>query len=79
MSLELISLALVNKLLDGEPTPTASENLDEDEDKERVRIAKLVEKLRLHTIFLCMSLIHKIIIVSLVCRRAVDLSLFLTQ
>lgn len=50
MSLEPISLALVDKLLDGEPTVNALENLDADERKERARVAKLVEKLKLHTV-----------------------------
>ena len=50
MSLEPISLALVSKLLDGEPASSAPEKLDEDEQKEGARIAKLVEKLRLHTV-----------------------------
>ncbi len=50
MSLQPISLALLDRLLDGEPTATASENLDADERRERARIAKLVEKLRLHTV-----------------------------
>ncbi|KAF7508586.1 hypothetical protein GJ744_009135 [Endocarpon pusillum] len=50
MSLEPISLALMDKLPDGEPTTFALGHLDMDEEKERLRIAKLVEKLRLHTV-----------------------------
>ncbi len=50
MSLEPISLALLDKFLDGEPAAKALENLDMEEEKERARIAKLVEKLKLHTV-----------------------------
>jgi phosphatidylinositol N-acetylglucosaminyltransferase subunit Q len=50
MSLEPISLALLDKVLDGESATSAPENLDADERKERARIAKLVEKLKFHTV-----------------------------
>jgi phosphatidylinositol N-acetylglucosaminyltransferase subunit Q len=50
MSLEPISLALVDKLLDGEPAADSPSYLDADEEGDRARIAKLVEKLKLHTV-----------------------------
>lgn len=50
MSLEPISLALLEKLHDGERSTSPLKSLDADEEKERIRIAKLVEKLKLHTV-----------------------------
>lgn len=50
MSLEPISLALADRLIDGEPIVNALGNLDADEEKEQARIARLVGKLKLHTV-----------------------------
>jgi phosphatidylinositol N-acetylglucosaminyltransferase subunit Q len=50
MSLEPISLALVDKLLEEASAASTSDYLDADEMKERARVLKLVEKLRLHTV-----------------------------
>jgi phosphatidylinositol N-acetylglucosaminyltransferase subunit Q len=51
ISLEPISLALADELLEEESAANAMETLDVDEEKERARIARLVEKLKLHTVF----------------------------
>ena len=50
MSLQPISLALVDNLLDGESVANNRENLDPDEKKEQARVTKLVEKLKQHTV-----------------------------
>jgi phosphatidylinositol N-acetylglucosaminyltransferase subunit Q len=50
MSLEPISLALGDRVFEGELGASILENMDVEEERERARIAKLVEKLKLHTV-----------------------------
>ena len=50
MSLEPISLALLDNSYETKKSPTISFPRDEEEERERVRVARLVEKLKLHTV-----------------------------
>lgn len=50
MSLEPISLALGDKEMMNVKAPVSLDNVDAEEEKEKVRVARLAEKLKLHTI-----------------------------